>query len=89
MQEGVEERKQSEHAPVLNDPVPSRQTPHGGHGQRQDQEAQRPDAGLRLERFGGVGAQEVVEKAVRQIRGRNQGRNEKQDFPKALHGVDQ
>ena len=45
--------------------------------------------GLRLERFGGIGAEEVVEKAVRQIRGGNQRRDEKQDFRKALHGVDQ
>ncbi len=87
MEEGIEEREESEHPPVLNDRVPPGKPPDRRHRERQHQEAQRPDAGLRLQRFGRIGAEAVREDPVRQVRGRQQRRNEEQSLSE-LHGVD-
>ena len=53
----VEEREQAEHPAVLNDDVPAGEPPERRDRERQQQELERPAAGLELNGLGGIRAE--------------------------------
>ena len=50
---------------MLGEPVPSRETPQRGNGEREREEPERPEARLDLELLDGICAEVVCERATR------------------------
>jgi hypothetical protein len=66
MQARVAERDETERAPMLGEPVPSREAADRCDGEREREKPERPQPGLNLELFDGVCAEVVGEGATRQ-----------------------
>src|SRR4051794_15113180 len=85
MKRSVEERKEPEHAAVLDDGVPSRQPADRSDSQCEHQELQRPATGLQLDRFSGIRAQRPLKDPPYKPRDRKERRKEGQRFDDAAH----